>query len=249
VNTILKSLGLMKKNSILVDLSSRHDLHTHQANFNDDGTCSIDEIISVGQANKLSALGIVAHAHLVRPNAAEFVDYLKNIATQLKIEGWLKVGIEADIINLNGSIDTVGFEEEEFDYVMASMHYLPSKQDYQHADTRDISDTNAYDLITNTLVNAIRNPRVNILSHPFGYIYRNWHIELPLTYVEKIVRAAADEWVGLDMGSIRYRIPSEYELSILKICQAYATPLCLGSDAHRANNVGRIDYDFYKEFL
>lgn len=233
---------------IFLDAKSRHDLHIH-ANFSDDGVSSSEELVEMGQARKLTSIGIVAHAHLVRPAAPTFVQKLRALESKLGMSGWLGVGLEADIININGRVDLDGFDRLELDFVIGSMHYLPSSVDHIHSDTRAMPLAQAYTQITEVVTNTIRNPKVDIIGHPFGYIHRIWGLQLPIDCVEKIAQAAAEEGVALDMGSQRYSLPQEYELAILRTCQSYGATICLGSDAHHADQVGRIDYGFYGDFL
>ena len=98
---------------------------------------------------------------------------------------------------------------------------------------------------TQAVLNAIRNPYIDIIGHPDDGRY-------PLDY-EAVVREAKKYHTLLEINNASLN-PQGFrpntrsnDLELLKLCKAYGVPVIISSDAHFAEEVGR--FPFVKELL
>ena len=98
---------------------------------------------------------------------------------------------------------------------------------------------------TNAMIGAIRNPWVDIISHP-GDGTASLHFE-------PIVLAAKEHHTLLEINNsslnpIRQKVAArDNNLEILRLCKRYETPVILGSDAHISFDIA--NYDHLHELL
>jgi len=133
-------------------------------------------------------------------------------------------GVEANIIDYNGNLDLPTYLLSKLEIVVASFHYIC----YPGGDV----ETN-----TKTLINAMKNPYVDIIAHP-------GNPEFPID-VEKVLMAAReyDKLIEINNSSfIGSRCGSEKNCRLIaRKAMELGVKLVLGSDAHIAFDVGRFD--------
>jgi putative hydrolase len=131
-------------------------------------------------------------------------------------------GVEANIMDMEGSLDLETGFLAKLDFVMAGFHrecFVP----------RGMEDN------TRALVAALRNPLVDAVSHP-------GNPEFPVD--PAAVVAAARECgkaIEINSGSFRIRIGSDRNcLDFARLCARTGTRIVCGSDAHFSGDVGRL---------
>ena len=198
------------------------DFHTHTI-AGGHAYSTLQENIAAAMQQGLKFLGYSEHGPMM-PGGPHFL-YFKNMKVLPREFGNLKLfcGVEANIMDYNGTLD---LEEEllsKLDYCIASLHTLCCKPGTVEENTRAV-------------VGAMKNPYVTILGHPDDSRY-------PLDY-EVVVKTAKEENVLLEVNNSSMDPKNarqngrENVVTLLRTCMKYDCPIVLGSDAHFSDAVG-----------
>lgn len=207
------------------------DVHTHTI-ASGHAFSTMQEMAQAAAEKGLQLLGITEHAPGIPGTCAPI--YFKNLrCVPRQMYGVeLMLGVELNILNYQGDID---MEEEllsRLDLRIAGIHSL--------CYTPGTTDEN-----TAAMIGAIRNPWVDIISHP-GDGTASLHFE-------PIVLAAKEHHTLLEINNsslnpIRQKgAARDNNLEILRLCKRYETPVILGSDAHISFDIA--NYDHLHELL
>ena len=132
-------------------------------------------------------------------------------------------GIEANIISYEGETDLPLEYYDGLEIVLAGFHSLTP-----------YSEESTFEQNTQTILNVIKNGKVDILAHLGNPKY-------PLDY-EKVVKYAAEKNVAIEINNSSFeksRKGSEKNcLEILKLCKKYGNYVSIGSDTHFSMNIG-----------
>ncbi len=202
------------------------DLHTHSIAG---GHCysTIQENIAVAKERGLQVYGISEHAPAMPGSTHKF--FFLNLKVLPKVVDGVRIlrGCEANIIDLEGSLDLEDSLLEALDYVIVSQH-IPCVK----------SGTAAQN--TDSLIKAMERPNVRIIGHPDDSRY-------PLEY-ERLVLAAKEKGMLLEVNNTSLSPLSlrtggrENIVTYLKLCKKYKVPVILGTDSHYAGYVGDFAY-------
>ena len=207
------------------------DVHTHTI-ASGHAFSTMQEMAQAAAEKGLQLLGITEHAPGIPGTCAPI--YFKNLrCVPRQMYGVeLMLGVELNILNYQGDID---MEEEllsRLDLRIAGIHSL--------CYTPGTTDEN-----TAAMIGAIRNPWVDIISHP-GDGTASLHFE-------PIVLAAKEHHTLLEINNsslnpIRQKVAArDNNLEILRLCKRYEIPVILGSDAHISFDIA--NYDHIHELL
>lgn len=207
------------------------DVHTHTI-ASGHAFSTMQEMAQAAAEKGLQLLGITEHAPGIPGTCAPI--YFKNLrCVPRQMYGVeLMLGVELNILNYQGDID---MEEEllsRLDLRIAGIHSL--------CYTPGTTDEN-----TAAMIGAIRNPWVDIISHP-GDGTASLHFE-------PIVLAAKEHHTLLEINNsslnpIRQKVAArDNNLEILRLCKRYETPVIFGSDAHISFDIA--NYDHLHELL
>ena len=201
------------------------DLHTHTV-ASGHGYSTLKENIEVAKEAGLVYLGLSEHAPAA-PGAPQPV-FFSNYKCIPREYGSLSLlcGVEANIMDYEGSLDLEQQLLERMDYVIASMHVACVKPGSREENTR-------------ASIRAMENPCVKILGHPDDSRF-------PLDY-EELVKAAKQERVALEVNnsSLNPQNPRqdvrENIKTMLRICKKYDVPILMGTDSHICYTIGRFE--------
>ena len=198
------------------------DCHTH-AIAGGHAYSTLQENIAAAKEKGLVCLGYSEHAPKMPGGPHKL--YFANMKALPRQFGELKLlcGVEANIMDYDGSLDMTAEELAKLDYCIASLHKPCIEPGTEEENTR-------------ALVKAMKNPYVTILGHPDDSRY-------PLDY-DELVRTAKEEQViveinnsSLDPKNARQN-GRENIVTLLKTCMKYECPVILGSDAHFSSAIG-----------
>ena len=207
------------------------DLHVHTISSGH-AYSSLKENIEAAREKGLSAVGISDHAPSMPGGPHSF--YFSNLKVVRESLLGVRIckGIEANIMDFDGTIDVEDRIVRKLHFVIASLH------------TPCISPGTAEEN-TRALLAAMKNPRVKIIGHPDDDRY-------PLDY-EELVSGAKREKVALEINNSSFRAGSARQngrqnaARMLNICRREEVPVILGSDAHIWYDVG--EFSLCKELL
>lgn len=217
------------------------DLHCHTI-ASGHAYSTVEEVIRAAAEAGLDAVAITDHGPSMPGSLPTW--YFENMKViphkALGVEVFR--GIEANIIDDAGNLDASADQMKNLNFVLASCH------------TVTISGPDA-DYYTSACINAMKSPRVNVLSHPDDG-------RMPVHYAE-IVRAAAETHTLLELNNhslsaFAPRLNARENLKeMLKHCCKLGVPVVISSDAHVSFAVGHFEnsiafakeLDFPKELI
>jgi putative hydrolase len=132
-------------------------------------------------------------------------------------------GVEANILDLEGSLDLDEEDLARLHFVYAGLHEICFPPGSESENTR-------------ALVAALRNPLVDAVSHPGNPVYS--------VDIEAVVSAAKENGKAIEInnGSFRVRQDSvERCARFARLCAETGALVVCGSDAHYWSDVGRVD--------
>lgn len=200
------------------------DLHTHTvASGHAENT--IEEMVEEARKKKLTLLGITEHSVRMPGTCSE--EYFEQLSEKKRDYGDIEVlfGAELNILDFKGTVDLDERIMQKLDLCIASIHigigYEPG----------NIEEN------TNAIISAIKSPFINIIGHLDDD-------NIPVDY-EKVISAAMENDVLLEINNnsltgCPWRINARKNIKkILDICKYNKHPVCINSDAHSINNVGK----------
>ncbi len=215
----------------LIELSDiQGDLHMHTTAT--DGMNSIREMADAAKARGLKYIAITDHskrvtmanglnAERLRAHWAE-IDKVRSQISGLEI---LK-GIECDILE-DATLDLPDDVLAEADWVIAVLHY-GLKQPREQIDKR--------------LLNAIRNPHVDVIGHPTGRLIGQ-RPGADMTF-DDMLNAAADHGVMLEINAH----PSRLDLDDIHAAAAKdrGIPIVISTDSHSTHGFDVLQYGIFQ---
>lgn len=196
------------------------DLHTHTiASTHAYGT--IQEMVTAAKENGLCTIAITDHGRTMP--SAPGTWYFENLG--IIPSTWMGVrvlkGIEANIIDYNGTLDLDDYTMQSLEWVVASIHSMAISGEY------------SFEACTNAYLQVAKDKRVNVIGHSgledFKYDY------------EKVLPEFArnGKLVEINEGTFNVRKSSIKNcVEIAKICKKQNIGVVVNSDAHFQLSVG-----------
>lgn len=201
------------------------DVHTHTvASGHAYGT--ITEMARAAAEKGLKILGITEHSHAM-PGTCDDI-YFQNLRVVPREMFGVKLmlGAELNIMNYEGEVDLPQWLIDRLDFCIASVHL-------------NLYESGTVEQNTQAIVNAMKNPGINIIGHPDDG-------NCPVDY-DRLVRASKEYYTLLEVNNNSPRLPyrihaKENIITMLKLCKKYDVPVVLNSDAHFMNDVANTDH-------
>lgn len=130
-------------------------------------------------------------------------------------------GCEANIIDINGTLDIPEITQKKLDIIIASLHDVCMKPGSRDENTQ-------------ALLNVMDNNNVDIIGHSGNPAFPIWE--------EEVIKKAKkkDILIEINNGSFGSRTGSEENCTkIAELCKKYEVSIVLGSDAHTCFQIGR----------
>ena len=211
----------------LIEVSDvQGDLHMHTTAT--DGAATILEMAEAAKARGLKYIAITDHSKRVTManglDATRLRQHWENIEqARTQITGIeILRGIECDILE-DATLDLDDEVLSEADWVIAVLHYGLKQPREQ---------------IMQRLLNAIRNPNVDVIGHPSGRLIGS-RPAADIDYVT-FLKAAADHGVMLEINSS----PSRLDLDDIHAAAAksHGIPIVINTDSHSTNGFETLQY-------
>ena len=215
----------------LIELSDiRGDLHMHTTAT--DGTASILEMAEAAKARGLKYIAITDHSKRVTMANGLDADRLRAHWKEIdKVRSQISgidilCGIECDILE-DATLDLDDEVLSEADWVIAVLHY-GLKQPREQINER--------------LMNAVKNPNVDIIGHPSGRIIGR-RAPADASY-DDVFKAAADHGVMMEINAH----PSRLDLHEMHASSAkdHGIPIVISTDAHSTTGFDVMQYGIYQ---
>lgn len=214
------------------------DTHTHTL-VSTHAYCTVMENAKYASETGMEAIAITDHAPQL-PDSAHVWHFrnLKNIPRDLYGVRIL-YGVELNILDLEGNVDSKGIPLEKLDVVNASIHSPCFKDGPGH------DCTQAYE-------NVIKNPLIDIVCHSGAPDYKYDY--------EKIVKMAKEYNKLIEINNHTFAVRKssvENCRKIAELCKKQGTGIVVTSDAHFCTDIGSYnnalsmlrEIDFPKELI
>jgi DNA polymerase (family 10) len=228
-------LALEKKLPKIIDYKDiKGDLHCHikwRGKF-DGGENTLEEMAKAALELGYEYLGIASHTKFLKiehgldekelEKRDEEIDKINLRFQKENIKFRLLKGCEANILN-DGSLDIEANTLSKLDFVIAGIHsnFKMSKEE-----------------MTERIIKAMRNPNVDIISHPTGRIIQK-RDEYQIDF-EKILKVARETGTILEINSY----PERLDLSDknIKMAKEAGVKMVINTDSHQKDQLRFIEY-------
>lgn len=208
----------------------RGDLHCH-SNW-DGGANPIQEMAKTAQEMGYEYIGISDHTKFLRIehglNEKQLAQQRKEIDKlnkKFQVSGskfQVLQGCEANILN-DGTIDIKDEALKKLDYVIAGIHSSMKMEKEK---------------MTERIIRAMKNPNIDIISHPTGRIIKR-RDEYQIDF-EKILRAAKEFGVILEINSYPERL--DLKDSYIRRAKEAGVKMIINTDSHRKDQLRFIEF-------
>lgn len=206
-------------------MSIQIDPHTHTI-ASGHAYNTMKEMATAAAEKGIAYLGITDHGPSF-PGSVTHIHFNNLRAVSRNAYGvQLLLGVEANIVDTNGTLDLPDEILRQLDLVLFGMH----TQCYHAHQERDIN--------TQAVIAAMRNPYTMMIVHPDDG-------KFPV-HAEEIVRAAVENRVLIELNNCSL-IPNSYRLNgrensqeLLRYCEKYGAPVMMSSDAHADTSIGDV---------
>ncbi len=197
------------------------DLHNHSV-ASGHAFSTLEEMINYSKKNKIDMFALTDHGPAMPGSQTKiYFELLPELPTSINGVKILK-GIEANIIDYNGSLDLEECYLKKLDIVIASFHdacIMPA-------------DSNIH---TSCILEVIKNPYVDILGHLGNEVFK-------VDY-EQVVKSAGENGKLIEINNHSFtarRGSKENCREIALLCKKYKVRVVCGSDSHIASNIGEL---------
>lgn len=202
------------------------DSHTHTI-ASAHAYSTVLELAKEASQTGLKLLAVTDHAPAL-PDSSDRWHFINYHVMDRELYGVrMLYGVELNILDFEGNLDLEEFLLEKQDLCIASFHTLITKPGSIRENTR-------------AMLKVMENPYVDILGHPDDG-------NIPVDY-EELVLQAKSQSVLLELNNSSLAKASGYRLgtrenmcTMLSYCEKYGVPVVIGTDAHFATAVGKMD--------
>ena len=201
---------------VVMRYSSVLDLHTHTL-VSGHAYCSLREMAKAAADKGLEVLGITEHAPAMPGTCHKYYFENLKIVPREMYGIQLLLGSEVNILDAQGTVDLAQRTLERMDVVIASLHMPCMKPGSK------LENTESY-------LNVMKNPYVNIIGHPDDGRYE-------IDY-EALVQGAKEYGKVLELNNhsmdpdCNRQNAVENDTVMLELCKKYQVPVVMDSDAH-----------------
>ncbi len=200
------------------------DMHCHTI-ASTHAYSTIEEMIKRASEKGLYAIGITDHARAM-PGAPGkwYFENMGNVIPEVLDGVRVIKGIETNVIDYEGNLDTDEITLNRLEWVIASMHEITLKPNYDK------------DRCTNAWLNVAKNPYVNVIGHSGA-------VEFEFNY-EKVIPEFGRNGKLVEINNKSFQARSEGVKNCKKIaelCKKYSVNVILDSDSHFSLQVGVVN--------
>jgi putative hydrolase len=185
------------------------------------------EMITAAKKEGLYAIALTDHARSMPGAPGPW--FFENLGAIPRIVDGVRVlrGIEANVVDYDGTLDVDDGLLQKMDWVVASMHdpVLPGGR--------------GIEACTNAWLRVAENPRVNVIGHCGMETYR-------FDY-ERVLRAFRDNGKLVEINNHTFEARQSAVSNcrtIAKLCKSAGVPIIINSDAHFCTQVGHMELAF-----
>ena len=232
----------------------RLDLHTHST-FSD-GHQTLDEIFRQAETKELRVVAVTDHH--TNTSLLDAYDHTYDVEDIRKMRKLCRaiskgtqtrflLGVEADVIDLDGCLNIKPEITAEVDFVIASLHVIPGiemKWEKVASGRVGVDRKKVTKRCIEAEIAALKNGQVDVLGHPMYVISVGKYLrsigEVDNGLMAEMAETAAKQGVAVEINGHFFRefTPPEGYFTLFKMCLERGVKLSTGSDAHLPAHVG-----------
>jgi putative hydrolase len=209
----------------------RFDFHLHTQWT--DGEAGVSEMHCRAEAVGLNTILFSEHAR--KTSADWFKNFEKEVRSLSGKKCQALVGVETKVEDFQGNLDCAEAILKRCDLVMASVHRFPGEKGIVRQ-FDEVLRTEAVELEFKLACAILKNPKVDILAHPFGMCFRRFGIFPPKEKIRALIEETAKTRIAFEINCHYHPEP----WLLIDWCQEMGARVSLGSNAHRLDEVGKI---------
>ncbi len=204
------------------------DLHTHTL-ASTHAYSTLTEMVQAAANKGLSAIAITDHA-VSMPGAPKPEEFYFSCLHELPLyhRGVMTiVGIEANIMDFDGTLDVSEKDFARLDWGIASIHHLGQE---------GLQDPNV-EKSTHLWLQVAKNPHINVIAHSGDPLF---------SYdVDRVIPAFGENHKLVEINNHTFEVRTQNVENCKKIalaCKKYGVPIVVDSDAHFEAKVGYFSF-------
>ena len=219
------------------NLKPKIDMHLH-TNWTD-GKDSVCKMHKEACSKKITHIFFCEHSR--KSSGKWFSKFVNEVRNLKKINCVPFVGTEVKVLDFKGSLDLSNRVYRLSDFVMASVHRFPGEIGNILAGKKKFTKKKAVNIEYKLMCAAIKNPKTDILGHPFGMSIKRFDATPSRKLFINIIKLCKKNNVAFEINS-KYHKNLDW---LLKECIKLNAIFSLGSNAHKISEVGQIIKKIY----
>lgn len=209
------------------------DLHLHTTHT--DGHSTVREMLTAASE---SGLALVAFTEHVRRGIDWFDAFYAEVRREAAAFPSMRVliGIEAKALDLSGGLDADPATIARAEVVLGACHNFPDGRG-GFVGAKELSAVQAAEIEFQALWELLDHPELDVLAHPGAYTRKHFG-SFPEEGLRLLAWKAARNGRAIELNG-EYVPADEFE-RLIAVCAEEGAWVTLGSNAHRAEEVGRI---------
>jgi len=222
------------------------DYHMHTP-FSD-GDSGVDEYVKKASKLGLKEIAITDHVWCSSDWIDEYVDEINRAREEYSIT--IHAGVEAKVIDREGSVDVADEDAEKVDFVMGVVHRYRPEADEPYDDSLNFEPEEAACQERDLTLAMLKNPKVDLVGHPsrtyYKFHYNKETPHFPEEYLQEMIDVAKSVGKPLEYNA---RLPEYIREKLLDMYIDRGLGFTIGSDSHRAERLENLDHDYIKKIL
>ncbi|MEM2886349.1 MAG: PHP domain-containing protein [Thermoproteota archaeon] len=231
---------------------ARSDLHVHTVlSGHSAGDLTVENVVRKCLQLRLKALGFAEHVtnakELERPS---LIEACLPADPPEGLDIYVGAEVDADPVRCDGSLVVPEKHLEGLDYVIGSIHHFPKSTLAWWKRSRDEDAQRVYEMWFEWTVRIVSNPSVDVLGHPAALLghhklVKDFGDERVLGDFGEIFRAARKNGVAIELNELvanKVGALADGYWRVIERAARSGVKISVGSDAHRLEDVGRLDW-------
>lgn len=225
---------------------SRVDYHVHTP-FSD-GESEVEEYVKKASEIGLEEIAITDHVWRSSDWIDDYVDEINEVREEYGVT--IHAGLEAKVIDREGSVDVSDEDAKKVDFVMGVVHRYRPEAEEPYDDSLNFEPKEAAREERDLTLEMLNNPKVDLVGHPSRTYYKFHYDEdaphFPEEHVEDMIDVAKETGKPLEYNA---RLPRYIREKLLNMYIDRNLGFTVGSDSHKAKRLENLRHDHVEEKL
>ena len=219
------------------NLKPKVDMHLH-TNWTD-GQDSVSKMYKEACKKKITHIFFCEHSR--KSSGKWFIEFANEVRNLKKKNCIAFVGTEVKVLDFKGKLDLSNRIYMLSDFIMASVHRFPGEIGDMLMTKKNLTKKKAINIEYKLMRAAIKNPKTDILGHPFGMSIKRFDAKPEKKLFINIIKLCKKNNVAFEINSAYHKNLNW----LIKECIKYNATFSLGSNAHKASEIGSVIKKIY----